>query len=372
MDRGGVWPFAGGPRSVHRLCTPWFEYLDKTMRDKEFGGFHFVLDSHGKIDLKMGTEKHVYGTSFVLFAASEVYGVTGDPLAIKVVRDAFDWLEKCAHDAQFGGYFEAITRDGKPILTRKETAPIAKRGDRLSVYYGFKTMNTHLHLMEAMAAYYKIEKTPAVEARLRELLGIVRDKIAVNPGALNLFFTREWRPSPGHDSFGHDIEAAYLMLEASAALGQPDDAATWRVARQLVDHALDWGWDADHGGFYDKGDVFAGPAYDTTKVWSAQAEGLNALLLLHRKFGTQTSRYGSAFMKLWTFIETKQIDAENGGWFQDLTRDGRLVGDGRKATQWKANYHTARAMMNVATGLGAARKPEAPGIAGLKSTTPVR
>jgi mannobiose 2-epimerase len=326
-------------------------YLDRTMRDAEGGGFHFVLDAHGKVDPKLGAEKHVYGTSFVLYAASEAYEATHDPLALKVARDAYAWLDTHAHDHEFGGYFEALTREGKPILTRDDSAPVAKRVDRLGVYYGFKTMNSHIHLLEAVSAFYKVEKTAAVERRLRELLGIVRDKIAVDPGALNLYLTRDWRAAPAHDSFGHDIETAYLLIEAAEALGEPEDEPTWRVARRLVDHALDWGWDTTNGGFFDKGDVFAAGSYDTTKVWWTQAEGLNTLALLHFRLGGQTDRYGKAFQKQWSFIASHQMDQEHGGWYSDLTREGRVLGDGRKASQWKANYHTSRAMMNVARTL---------------------
>jgi mannobiose 2-epimerase len=328
------------------------EFLDRVMRDREGGGFHWVLGPDGRVDPRLGAEKHVYGTSFVLYAASEAYRATSDARALAVARDAFAWLERCAHDAEHGGYFEALTREGRPVVERDDRAPTARRVDRLGVYYGFKSMNSHIHLLEAVAAFARVEPSAEVKGRLRELLGVVRDKIAAEPGALNLYLTRDWRPAPAHDSFGHDVETAFLLVEASEALGAPDDPATWRVARSLVDHALDWGWDPVHGGFYDKGDVFAGDPYDKTKVWWTQAEGLNALLLMHKKFRGETDRYGKAFLKQWSFIEAHQLDPVHGGWFMETTRDGTLIGDGRKATPWKANYHTARAMMNVSTMLG--------------------
>ena len=329
------------------------EFLDRTMRDGEHGGFHFIVGSDGKVDPKLGDEKHVYGTAFALYAASKAREATGDDLALKVARDAFDWLERHAHDKQSGGYFEALTRDGTPILTYDPASPVSKRADRLNVYYGFKSMNSHIHLLEALAAFSRVDPRPVVKERLEETLAIVRDRIAVEPGALNLYLTRDWRATPAHDSFGHDVETAYLLVEASEALGRPDDAKTWRVARSLVDHALDFGWDETHGGFYDKGDAFAGRAYDTTKVWWTQAEGLNALLLMQTKYGRETDRYWRAFLKQWSFIERYQLDPVHGGWFGDVTREGKLIGDGNKASQWKANYHTSRALMNVATMLGA-------------------
>ena len=107
--------------------------------------------------------------------------MTGDELAKKVARDAFDWLESHAHDAKHGGYFEAIRRDGTPIPAWNQDAPMQKRLDRLGVYYGFKSMNSHIHLLEALTELKKIDDRPIVEERLLELLSIVRDRIAVEP-----------------------------------------------------------------------------------------------------------------------------------------------------------------------------------------------
>ena len=324
-------------------------FLDKVMRDTEQGGFHWILDAKGKLSPELGDEKHAYGISFVIYAGARLRAVGGDDLALKVARDAFDWLEAHAHDAQHGGYFEALKRDGTPIVAWDQNAPIGKRTDRLGIYYGFKTMNSHIHLLEAVAELSRVDPRPIVKERLRELFLIVRDKIAVEPGALNLYMTRDWRAIPAHDSFGHDIETAYLLVEAAHALGMPDDDRTWKVARGLVDHALDWGWDEEHGGFYDKGESFAGSAFDTAKVWWTQAEGMNALMVMHKKYGGQTDRYGKAFRKQWSFIQSHQLDPVHGGWFWSTTREGVLIGDGAKANQWKANYHTSRAMMNVAS-----------------------
>jgi mannobiose 2-epimerase len=332
------------------------EYLDRTMRDGPSGGFHWIVGLDGKVSNGLGTEKHVYGTAFALYAASATYEVTHDETALKVARDAFDWLETHAHDAKQGGYFEALTREGQPILTWDASAPLSKRTDRLGVYYGFKTMNSHIHLLEAIAEFYRIEKTPLAKQRLDETLAIVRDRIAIEPGALNLYLTLDWRAAPAHDSFGHDIETAYLLLEAAEILGIPDDPKTAKMARMLVDHALDWGWDDQNGGFYDKGDVFAGKAYDTTKVWWTQAEGLNALLLMHLKHGEQTDRYWKAFRKQWAFIQTRMIDPVHGGWYWETTREGTPSGESRKATPWKANYHTSRALMNVSKMLESIEK----------------
>ncbi len=323
-------------------------FLDGVQRDRQDGGFHWMLGADGKLDPRLGDDKHVYGISFVIYAASKLRQVGGDELALKVARDAFDWLEAHSHDKQHGGYFEALRRDGTPVKSWDPAAPMQGRTDRLGVYYGFKSMNSHIHMLEALAELSRVDPRPIVKERLRETFLIVRDRIAVEPGALNLYLTPDWRAIPAHDSFGHDIETAYLLVEAADALGMHDDERTWSVARSLVDHALDWGWDDEHGGFYDKGESFAGKAFDTTKVWWTQAEGLNALLVIDHKLGRQTDRYRNAFWKQWTFIEKHMLDPEHGGWYGETSREGKLIGDGAKSTPWKVNYHTSRAMMNVA------------------------
>ncbi len=319
------------------------DYLHKTMQDQQPGGFHFLLKPDGSIDPAQGTEKHVYGTAFALFAES-----LADPFRTDLLGNDFDWLERNAHDDVNGGYFEAMSRSGRPIMTWEPRASSANRTDRLGVYYGYKSMNSHIHLLEALTSSPNVDGGRGVwsRQRLKEVFLIVRDKIAVEPGALNLYFTRDWKPVPAHDSFGHDVETAYLLIEAGKTLGMADER-TWKVARSLVDHALDWGWDDENGGFYDKGDAFGGQAYDTKKVWWTQAEGLNALMLMHTEFGEVDDRYWKAFLKQWSFIEKYMIDPVNGGWFEETTKEGKLIGDGRKAHQWKANYHTSRALMNV-------------------------
>jgi mannobiose 2-epimerase len=331
-----------------RFALHGTEFLDRVVRDHEQGGFHWVLDAKGRIDPRQGDEKHAYGTAFVVYAAAKVRGVTGDQRALKVAQDAFDWLERHAHDAKNGGYYEALRRDGTPITSWDPDAPMPRRLDRVGVYYGFKSMNVHIHLLEALAELSKVDRRPLVKERLREVYDLVSNRIAVEPGALNLYLTPDWRAIPAHDSFGHDVETAYLLVEAAEALGIPDDPATWRMARLLVDHALDWGWDEVNGGFYDKGESFGGTAFAQNKVWWTEAEGLNALLMLHVKYGATTDRYWKAFLKQWDFIEKYLIDPVHGGWYSETTRDGKLVGDGAKASQWKANYHTSRALMNVA------------------------
>ena len=117
----------------------------------------------------------------------------------------------------------------------------------------------------------------------------------------------------------------------------------------LVDHALAYGWDADMGGFYEDGTTF-GKAEDKRKEWWVQFEGLNSLLLMHEKYGKETSKYFNAFQKQWRFIAEHQIDSEFHGVYQMVGADGKAENP-TKGQIWKAAYHDGRALLNVTARL---------------------
>ncbi|HEY6332260.1 MAG TPA: AGE family epimerase/isomerase [Blastocatellia bacterium] len=181
------------------------------------------------------------------------------------------------------------------------------------------------------------------------MLAVVRDKICVSPGVMNLYFTNEWRPIPYQDSYGHDVETAYLMSEACRLLGRPQDSKTQSMAKMLVDHALAYGWDDTYGGFYREGPAVGSPG-DMRKEWWVQMEGLNSLLLMHRLYGGQTNIYFRAFQKEWQFIRDHQIDHEFGGVYDMVERDGRIT-NYVKARMWTEAYHDGRAFLNVVASL---------------------
>ena len=166
---------------------------------------------------------------------------------------------------------------------------------------------------------------------------------------MNLYFTPDWRPIPDHDSYGHDVETAYLMLETDEVLHGKASAATERMAKMLVDHTLAYGWDAKNGGFYREGTTFGKPE-DTMKEWWIQVEGLNALLLMHERYGRENPVYFERFLEEWRFIKQHTIDAENHGLWNLTTADGKPV-TLDKGSIWKAAYHDGRAFMNVSERL---------------------
>lgn len=162
--------------------------------------------------------------------------------------------------------------------------------------FGYKDQNTSIHLLEAFTELYQVWPDILLKTRLEEMLHLVRDVITDKKGDLRLFFMPDWTPvsfkdssrafimkyhALDHVSFGHNIETAYLMLEASNVVGIKNDKVTERVAKKMVDDALVNGWDTKTGGFYDEGYYFKGDKNITiiadTKNWWAQAEGMNSL-----------------------------------------------------------------------------------------------
>jgi endoglucanase len=322
------------------------QFLTSTMWDQQYGGFFWGLDDKHQIAAPYGENKHLYGMSFCLYGLAAAYQATHDPKALEFAQKAFRWIDEHAHDAKNGGYFEWLKRDGAVIEPEKNTGKAAEIP--VSGFpVGYKSMNTHIHLLESFTQLYEVWKDETLRLRLQELLAVVRDKLCAEPGTMNLYFTSDWQPTADRDSYGHDIEAAYLMLEAEDALGQAHAPATERMARMLVDHALSDGWDEIHGGFYAEG---PDKPEHRLKQWWVEMEGLNSLLLMHEKYGRQTDKYFKAFQRQWEFIREYQLDAEFHGVYETVMPDTKPASGG-KGHRWKAAYHDGRALMNVSERL---------------------
>ncbi len=321
-------------------------YLDDVLWDKERGGFYWGVGDDGRVSPVFGDGKNLYGIAFCLYASAAAYEATKDPKALDLSQRGFRWIEAHAHDEAHGGYLEELTGDGTVLRPGAARAAGAAVGP-----LGYKSMNTHIHLLEALTALYRVWPDAVVRVRVEELLRLVRDTICVEPGVMNLYFTADWRAIPDHDSYGHDVETAYLMTEAAAALGHPRDPATERMARLLVDHALAFGWDEAKGGLFREGTTF-GPAEDRRREWWVEVESLNTLLLMHERHGSETPVYFEAFQRQWRFIQQYQIDHEHHGLYEMLDADGvpLVAGKGRI---WKAAYHDGRAFLNVSDRLRA-------------------
>lgn len=336
------------------LADHGFTFLRDRMWDEEHGGFFSDVDCEGPVPTNSSGEflKRAYGQSFAIYGLATYYEASGNKEALQLAQDAFRWLDAHAHDPEHGGYFQFISRDGEPYREGYEGTPP-------------KDQNSTLHLIEAFTELYKVWPDPVLEDRLHELLRIMRDTLVVDRQYLTLFAQADWTPvsyrdsseavreanyNLDHVSFGHDIEAAYLMLEASEALGLENDTTTLRTAKSMADHTLRNGWDRGTGGIYDAGYYpnEEGPItiIEETKNWWAQAEALNTLLLMADRFPEDEMQYYDRFQTQWGYIKENLIDWEHGGWYAGGIDKQPDVKTAPKGHRWKAAYHETRSLMN--------------------------
>ena len=314
------------------------QFLERSLWDAKAGGLYWEIDAKGK---PTTTEKHAYGIAFGIYAAAVAARAAPSDASKAFALKVFEWFDAHAHDSEHGGYYEALTREGKPILS----APQGRDTDGIGTAYGRKSMNTHIHVLEALSELYRIAPSEPLKRRLSEVFELVRDRITDEAGFFQLYFAPDWTKFETADSYGHNVEGAFLLLEAAAVLGIPDDAKTRAVAKKLIDRALERGWDEARGGFYNEGEP-QGKAKDLRKVWWVQAEGLNGLLALHELYGRETRRYYDAFVKQWSFIKSHVSDAKSGEWWGYLGPAGELEDAKQdKGNKWKACYHDSRALM---------------------------
>ncbi len=316
--------------------------LAEKMWDKNGGGFFWTVTDDSE---SARQPKQMYGHAFGIYSLAASYQATKDPGALELARKAFLWMEEHAHDNVNRGYFENVGSDGKPVNTG--------RGNAVGAAAGQKSMNTSIHLLEALTGLYEVWPDPLVKKRVQEMLEICRTRVYAEPGYLVQFLSEDWKPTLSPDSFGHDVETGFLMVEAGEVLGE-NDARNWIAARNLVDHALKYGWDNERGGLYDSAvinreGVVTGEVR-TDKIWWVEAEQLNVLLLLHERFGRETGRYWGDFVKQWNWIQNSQVDAAHGGWWPTVRADGTPISR-VKADMWTECYHQARAMFVVSERL---------------------
>ena len=357
--------YFGGLKEYEDMARHGILFLKNFMWDKEYGGFFQIRSREGGVSNVNGwrEEKRAYGNAFALYALAALYKQTHDPEILGFAQKVFRWIEDHAHDPIGKGYFQFIMRNGKPFDHSTEYKTIASDGNEL----GLKDQNSSIHLLEAFTELYHVWKDPLVRTRLQELLELIRDIQVAPQGYLQLFFHSDWTPVSfrnsskeerdanfglDHVSFGHDYETAFLILEASHALGLNNDVRTLTIAKKMLDHAMKNGWDEKIGGFYDGGYYFKGEDKCTivkdTKNWWAQAEALNALLLFSRIF-PHDIRYPAYFQRQWEYVNKYIIDSERGDWFEGGIDKEPHFRTGPKSHMWKCTYHTGRTLMNCST-----------------------
>lgn len=334
-----------------------YKFLRDVMWDKEYGGFFNLVTREGK-PINEGNNpcirKNAYGNAFGLYALAAYYKASRDPEVIEMAKKTFSWLEKGSHDAKFGGYFQFLDQDGTPSKEGMQFIPP-------------KDQNSSIHIMEALTELYQVWPDELLRQRLDEMFLLIRDVIVNDRGSLQLYMTETLTPISlqdsskkthermyflDHMSFGHDVETAYLLMEAAEALNIKDKR-TPVICKKMVDNAMNYGWDAETAGVYDAGYFYKGEKEVTilrnSKNWWAQAETLNTLLIMSELYPYDPLDYSNRFLDQWKFIKDYLIDWEYGDWYSASIDREPLAKEDKKAQIWKGNYHTARSLMNCIT-----------------------
>jgi mannobiose 2-epimerase len=354
-----LWFFSRLSRSPHgtsdhlAAAAHGYAFLRDRMWDREFGGFYWETDASGRHVTAPG--KHLYGQAFALYALSEYARASGCAEAASLADWLFGLLEAHAHDPGYGGYREHFERDW--------SSPPADTRGYLGVTPDIKLLNTHLHLMEALASPSLLACRPLARERLTELIRIVSTAtVRTSAGtwltpscACTDQHHRDWTPLRGlrYDrvSYGHDVETVWLLITACEAARISAEPLEGRL-RAIFDYSLRFGFDRRQGGFYEMGFLHL-PAHKRDKVWWVQAEGL--LGALHMYHLTREETYFRCFSRTLDWIASHQVDWEHGEWHARLR--GRRSTTDPKADAWKGPYHNSRAMIHCLELLAAIAPP---------------
>jgi len=337
-----------GEGKFKELARHGVDFLLDRMWDKEHGGFFWMVDRKGdvKIDRKI-----IYGHSFAIYSLSEYTLATGDPRGIEYAEKVFDLLQKYCVDTMYGGYWEMFHRDWTLC------GPGSQGGDR-------KTLDVHMHLMEAFTTLFECTGRDVHRRKLLEDIDLLTSRLIhpVYKTGIPQFY-KDWTIAPqikfdiiwGWDRFsedgqkgnardntcyGHNIEFAWLMIHALKILGI-DPSGYRELFRTIFDHTVTNGIDFEYGGVFVEG-PHSGGVYDREKEFWQQAEALIGLLDAVIMFGDDG--YWNAYKNVHRFVYDRMINKGVGEWYPLLSRRGEPVWT-HMSHSWKVNYHTVRSMI---------------------------
>lgn len=302
-----------------------FSYIDEHFIDKEHGGVFWSVNYKGD---PAKTKKQVYAQAFNIYACSEYYKATHHEYAREIAIEGFNLIQQHSLDHSYGGYLEAFTRDWQEISDQRLGEKDLNEP---------KTMNTHLHILEAYTNLYRIWPEKPLFDAIKSLLGTFYDKMLnQQTGHLNLFFDEHWKIKGEMISYGHDIEASWLLTEAAEVLQEPALIEKFKkVALQMADATMK-AIDTD-GGLWHEPQM-------KEKHWWPQAEALVGFLNAWQI--SKDERYLQTARNSWNFIEKYMIDPEKGEWFWGRKKDYAIMKED-KAGFWKCPYHNGRACLEA-------------------------
>jgi len=341
-DKGGIlnarilWTFSSAYRitkdtSYLSTAKRARDYILKYFIDQKFGGTYRSVNSKGEpSDLR----KQTYSQSFFIYALSEYYRATADQESLNKAIEIYKALEKYAVDPKSDGYFEVYDREWNRINDL-----IIGEKDQ----YDAKTMNTHLHLMESYANLYRVWPDPKLAGRLKNLISLFTDKIIDSQTShLKVFLDTNWQSTSTVFSFGHDIEASWLLVEAAQILGDQSLIVTTKKLGLKIADAASEGLQPD-GSLISEINYLTGEVNET-RDWWPQAEAIVGLINAFELSGDE--HYLSAAIRSWFYTDKHMVDHKFGEWFNAVLKSG-TVSKGDKAGFWKCPYHNGRMCMEI-------------------------
>ncbi|MCR5778113.1 MAG: AGE family epimerase/isomerase [Lachnospiraceae bacterium] len=308
-----------------------YEFMNRFCFDRDYGGVFWSTDAEGK---PLDTTKHTYNQAFAIYGLCAYYDATSDEDAILAAKNLFEIIEESMRDE--GGYLEAFSRDYTPVSNEKlsENGVEAKR-----------SMNTILHVMEAYTELYRLTKDQIVAGKIREILDIISEKLYNKDlKRQEVFFDLEYNSLINLWSFGHDIEAAWLINRATAVLGDDEYTAKMdKITEALADNVYRYAFDGHSIPVEEENGVIK-----QDRVWWVQAEGINGFIDAYQK-DPERKEYLNAAEELWDYIKKYLVDKrKNSEWFWYVNPDGSAAKE-PIVEPWKCPYHNGRMCLEVIT-----------------------
>ena len=306
-----------------------FAFLKDYCIDSEYGGIYWSMTYDGQPE---DTTKHTYNQAFAVYALSSYYAATGRQEALDYAMDLFHVIEtKCRLGE---GYGEAYTREFSPAENDKlsENNVIAD-----------KTMNTLLHVCEAYTELYRVSQNAEVRDRLIWTLEeFYQNVYAPELHRLEVFFDSDMNSIIDLHSYGHDIEATWLIDRALEVLG--DEELNRKLQPMLLDLA-----DTIYNKAYKDRSVMAEAENGvdlTTRIWWVQCESIIGFWNAYQK--TNESRYKEAAENIWQYVEEYLIDPRpNSEWYSEVDEAGTPSSRLPIVEPWKCPYHNGRMCLEI-------------------------
>jgi cellobiose epimerase len=330
-----LWFFSNAYMTIHEEeclsdAKHAYEFLTNAFYDKENGGVYWSVTYDGK---PKDDSKHTYNQAFAIYALASYYGASGDKKALSLAYELVDKIETLCRDEI--GYLEAFDRKFKPVSNEKlsENGVVAAR-----------TMNTLLHVFEAYTELYRVDKNQKIADHMAWMLDLFAEKI-YNPKErrLEVFFDHDMKSLINLNSYGHDIEASWLIDRGVEALGDPKYIEKITpITKELASHI--------HSVAMDESSVYnenEDGRVDTKKVWWVQAEAILGFLNGYQKDPSK-SEYLDTVARIWDFTKRYMIDHRKGSeWFNELYKDGTPITTKEIVGPWKCPYHNGRMCFEV-------------------------